>query len=574
MIVVTTDAVYTDLSSTFAVDLYKEWTDLLVQQFEISDDKSSASDVVNFPKVKSGPATFIGQTNEKAHSFHSIPYAEPPTGNLRFKPPVKKVWEKNEIFNASEPNFIQCYQLRTPKGHYSEDCLVVNVHVPRSINADQLESGNFKEKLPVMVFIHGGAYFVGSSTGRTYDGRFLCSATNTVVVTMNYRLASFGFLYYVNDDVSYTGNQAIKDQQLALKWVHENIGNFGGDKSQVTLLGESAGSQSVMFHMVSPVSEPYFNRAIMQSNPAVYKYLNPGEAQTRGENFIGTLNCSAYENTTDCLKNVSPIELIRKTSEFSIELAKRGYVLEALETFRPTIDQAEFTKNPLMLFREGNWQTYKELIIGSNVDEFVLLTERVLRKGVDFELFKRLNKLLVGARIEPYMTLEYSKLVPANAGDDFNYIHVVSREVRDLYFTCSTRALARFAASTTDVGSYLYVYEHNACPNVTSQNRFCAHTCHGCEIPFEFGTLEFAGRREDESDALIITMFGEYWKNFAYFGAPHAESFTKWPVYYKSVNNPSHDWANLRIISPQSRLDYQFNEDFCDFWDATGIYNG
>ena len=84
MIVVTTDAVYTDLSSTFAVDLYKEWTDLLVQQFEISDDKSSASDVVNFPKVKSGPATFIGQTNEKAHSFHSIPYAEPPTGNLRY----------------------------------------------------------------------------------------------------------------------------------------------------------------------------------------------------------------------------------------------------------------------------------------------------------------------------------------------------------------------------------------------------------------------------------------------------------------------------------------------------------
>jgi len=75
-IAVATDAVYTDLSSTFAVDLYKEWTDLLVQQFEVSDDKSSASDVVNFPKVISGPVTFIGQTNDKAHSFHSIPYAE------------------------------------------------------------------------------------------------------------------------------------------------------------------------------------------------------------------------------------------------------------------------------------------------------------------------------------------------------------------------------------------------------------------------------------------------------------------------------------------------------------------
>ena len=83
-IAVATGAVYTDLSLTFAEDLYKEWTDLLVQQFEISDDKSSASDVVNFPKVNSGPATFIGQTNDKAHSFHSIPYAEPPIGNLRF----------------------------------------------------------------------------------------------------------------------------------------------------------------------------------------------------------------------------------------------------------------------------------------------------------------------------------------------------------------------------------------------------------------------------------------------------------------------------------------------------------
>ncbi|EDO25969.1 predicted protein, partial [Nematostella vectensis] len=135
----------------------------------------------------------------------------------------------------------------------SEDCLFLNVFRPAGTKATK--------DLPVMVFIHGGGYYRGS--GDVYDGTPLAAYNDVIVVTMNYRLGLLGFLHVAGTDV--TGNYAMYDQILALKWVQQHIGCFGGDPSQVTLFGQSAGGASVLLLTLSPLSKGLFKRAILES---------------------------------------------------------------------------------------------------------------------------------------------------------------------------------------------------------------------------------------------------------------------------------------------------------------------
>lgn len=549
--------------------LYRGFADALTSSQQEGSADASSRIVYDYPLVHTQTASFLGQTNENAHSFFAIPYAEPPVGDLRFMDPKPYAYN-GQFFNVFEEDYVQCPQLESPKGKYSEDCLVMNIHVPKTVDPQQMGSGQVDQLLPVMVFIHGGAFFMGSGTGKPYDGRFLSESTNSIVVSFNYRLGALGFLAYEDENVSYGGNQAIKDQQMAMKFVHDNIKFFGGNPDKVTLFGESAGAQSVMFHLVSPVSEPYFQQAMMQSNPAIYKYQSLGDAKSRGADFARALNCSAqYDSYSECLKNMPYIDIVRSTSEFSIGLAKQGLVLDAIEPFRPVLDGHEFARQPFELFEDGTWQREKKVVVGSNQDEFVLLTKMVFIGTLDEELYKKATQLLVGAEMAPLVTAEYSKLLPQVVRPGYDYTPILSQQVRDLYFTCSIRRLARFISDTTPHADspHLYLYEHNACPDSSSSKRVCAHTCHGCELPFEFNTMEFAGRVTDGSDDVISSIFSDYWKSFVEKGVPQSDRYSQWPAYKQDKN-----WENIRILAPQTQVDDHYNEDFCDFWDATGVY--
>ncbi|XP_018536670.2 cholinesterase [Lates calcarifer] len=143
-----------------------------------------------------------------------------------------------------------------PNTLVSEDCLYLNVWTP---TVDKTNP-----PLPVMVWIYGGGFTGGTASLDLYDGRFLTQTENVIVVSMNYRIGAFGFLS-LPDNKNVPGNAGLKDQQLALKWVSKNIAAFGGDPSQVTIFGESAGSGSVGFQVLSPGSQEYFQRAIMES---------------------------------------------------------------------------------------------------------------------------------------------------------------------------------------------------------------------------------------------------------------------------------------------------------------------
>uniref|UniRef100_A0A3Q2QQF8 Si:ch73-89b15.3 n=1 Tax=Fundulus heteroclitus TaxID=8078 RepID=A0A3Q2QQF8_FUNHE len=171
-----------------------------------------------------GPVVFTkngrikGVTVEKAHIFYGVPYADPPVGAYRWKPP-RPVSPWSGVYDASFPRAV------------SEDCLYLNIFVPLSLNF----TSPLLRPLPVMVWIHGGDFIAGSASKPMYDGRFISNFTHTVVVNLEYRLGAFGFLVSGKDPLSTaTGNYGILDQQAALFWVQQNIATFGGDPSKAS----------------------------------------------------------------------------------------------------------------------------------------------------------------------------------------------------------------------------------------------------------------------------------------------------------------------------------------------------
>ncbi len=198
-------------------------------------------------------------------SWLSIPYAVAPIGQNRFKRPIPvKNWT-GIIDGTKLPN--TCMQNSPPSSlasQMSEDCLYLNVFV----RSDKL-TNKMNSLSPVLIFIHGGDFTAGSSSESLYDPSTIVAMSGIIVVTINYRLDAFGFLRLEGSDA--TGNQAIHDQNLALAWVHDNAVTFGGDPNKVTINGESAGADSVGYHLLYPESWPYFRNAILQSGGPLYK---------------------------------------------------------------------------------------------------------------------------------------------------------------------------------------------------------------------------------------------------------------------------------------------------------------
>ena len=195
----------------------------------------------------------------------SIPYAQPPINQNRFKRPVPANAWSDIHDGTSWPK--RCMQTDSggagalPK---SEDCLYLNVFV----RSDSFYNRN-ASLTPILVYIHGGGFTVGSSTNDKFEASTLVAMSGVIVVTLNYRVDVLGFLHLAGTDA--TGNQGILDQNLALKWVYDNAHTFGGDKTRITLMGESAGSWSVGYHLFYPSSWPYFRNAILESGAPTYK---------------------------------------------------------------------------------------------------------------------------------------------------------------------------------------------------------------------------------------------------------------------------------------------------------------
>ena len=241
--------------------------------------------------------------NREVSVFLGIPYALPPIDSFRFKKPVL-IPESNDRLEANRwPN--PCLQkdnhLQLINHNFSEDCLYLNIWSP-AINSSDLK--------PVIVHIHTGAFLFGSASESTYNGKVLSALGDVVVVTFNYRLNLYGFLYTETENV--TTNAGIYDQVLALEWVSAHIKHFGGDTKRITLLGQSTGAFSVGLHILSPITNNLFNSAIMLSGaPLQQTWLSEPEiAKQFWIKFSKEVNCLKNENliTGDVLQCLTQLQ--------------------------------------------------------------------------------------------------------------------------------------------------------------------------------------------------------------------------------------------------------------------------
>lgn len=441
-----------------------------------------------------------GEIDGGTRRFFGIPFARPPVGDLRWRPPQPPLpWE-----GVLEANLMSlpCAQQAATLWALSEneDCLYLNVWTPDPAPG---------KPLPVMMWIHGGGNGNGSTAdeiplgvgGLFYNGRALAETRDVVVVTTNYRLNIFGFLSHpalAEEDAKYpySGNQALLDQRAAFEWVRDNIAAFGGDPTNVTIFGESAGSFNVCYHVASPLSRGLFHRAISESGGCTTRQMTLEEAQQRTDSLIEAVGCGDAEDSLACLRGL-PVSVL----------------LENSAGFDPIVDGGFLPDQPRTLYGNGDFAKVP-YILGSNSDEGTLFL--ILSPPVETEEeYLAALRARFGDRADAI-----AALYPVEDFDNPN--DALARVVGDSGLVCGTYDSARRAAAG---GANVYLYNF-ARPVLTDVLPFLRAT-HGAEIAFVFGSAE-APTPDDE--AIAISMQG-YWTRFARTGDPNGEGALEWPLY-------------------------------------------
>jgi para-nitrobenzyl esterase len=458
-----------------------------------------------------------GQTRE----YLGIPYAKPPIDGLRFAPPQPaEAWDGTRDASAFGPSCPQGTSTVAIPGAQSEDCLTLNVFRP---NTDDTEA----TALPVMVYIHGGAFVTGGSS-QTH-AELLADNGSLVVVTINYRLGPFGFIALPALDRERanapSGSDGIRDQQLALEWVHDNIAAFGGDPNDVTVFGESAGSMSACIHMVSPASSSLRQRVIMESGTCLSGGM---AAKTQADGYalsqalVSDL-CGDADDVLGCLRGLPSDQLVGWGANNDIFGAGWG----------PTIEGDVLPDKPEVLL--ANASALPPFIIGVNKNEwqFFQLTGRdPILTSID-DLHNTLETLFGDHASE--VEAQY----PVDDDDDADKAYVDL--MTDIRFRCPTRRLLRLAAGVGASGR-VYSFEQGV-------------AYHSAELSYVFGD---AVRQAFAPDPLQDTI-QDYWSAFARSGSPSAPDAPDWPVFDSQTS------AYLTLSDPPCvTSDFGAN---CDFWD-------
>ena len=358
-----------------------------------------------------------------------------------------------------------------------------------------------------------------------YDGAYLSSMEDVVVVSFNYRVGALGFLAGIH---GLEGNYGLKDQQLAFQWVRDNIGSFGGDPNQVTLFGESAGAMSVGLHLLSvPSSNGLFHGGIMQSNPFGIPYKTTAEAAGEAEMLETLLGCKGDE--IDCLRKVDAGLIVSAQSNSAIQmLSLLGLHMAGFLVWAPVIDSAFLMEDPTVSAEAGGLTV--PAILGTTHDEGVLFVKEIAGAfggHISAAEYTSILSLIFGSD----NTDDIIALYGINPDGDNS--ELLSLIITDYLFGCANRFVAARAASD------LYVYEFNETsinvwPNIAECD---GKACHGDDLPFTFHTDAQLGIQfTNEQERLSNEMMG-YWGAFATWLNPNIADLPSWPAFIPSNMN-------------------------------------
>ena len=470
--------------------------------------------------IRGAPAA--GDTDVVA--FQGVPYAAPPVGGLRWKPPRPVVaWDG--VRDATAPGPI-CMQtgpawVRAPTAGeddpQSEDCLSLNVWAPRAAGGP----------LPVMVWVHGGGFFNGAGSLPIYDGARL-AAHGVVVVTLNYRLNVFGFFAHpalsAESPHGAAGNYGLLDVVAALEWVRDNVAAFGGDPQRVTLFGESAGGGAVTSMLLVPQAEGLFHRAISQSTWVYGWDRELEEAEAQGVRIAEALGASG--DTALAMLRAAAAEEVQAAAD-----ARPGNLLERTGyVWAPNVDGHVVPSDPLGLYDAGR-QHDVPLVTGMNTDEGASIA---LRSGVeDAETFEaHVRTVYPGAADE--LLAHYGVTTPETARAQ------IARLVHDLYFAGPVRVQA---AAHAQVSSPVWLYRFSRVPP-TALGAAVDAAYHGAELVYVFGTMAAGpgppGARLHPmarhggwtaADRRLSAAMMAWWTQFAATGNPNRGDLPAWPAF-------------------------------------------
>jgi len=462
------------------------------------------------PRVKTASGVVEGKKDGKATAFLGIPYAAPPVGNLRWKPPAPAAqWtgvRKATGFGAHclQGNIYGDMTFRDSGG--SEDCLTLNVWVPTKTAPEA--------KLPVMVWIYGGGFVAGGTSETRQDGSNLVRQ-GVIVVSMNYRLGIFGF--FVHPELAKesahnaAGNYGLLDQTLALQWVHDNIAAFGGDPSNVTIFGESAGSFSVSAQMASPLAKGLFQKAIGESGGAFFSSgMSFDPLSVREEKDAKAATTKLGVSTLAELRAVSAHKLLEI-------FGKPGP--DAFD-FGPDVDGYFLPESAPAIFAAGK-QNDVSLLAGWNRDEgsfdVVSNPQKPTAKNMKADAQKDF-----GSAAEQFL-----KLYPTDTPE--HVLRSAQDFAGDKFIAFSTWAWLEAAAKTGKQPVYRYRFDLGP-PSDPKGPQMGAY--HSAEIEYVFGQLDSkAGVTWTPETRALSAQMQKYWANFARSGDPNGPGLPKWPVY-------------------------------------------
>ncbi|CAI5439902.1 unnamed protein product [Caenorhabditis angaria] len=502
----------------------------------------------NVVRTSLGAIRGVGEEFQKTKvtAYLGVPFAKPPVGERRFKvAEMIEKWSGELEANKMAPT---CFLTRdtafpqfpgaemwNPPANITEDCLHLNIWVPEHHDGT------------VMVWIYGGGFFSGTPSLDLYNGKVLAAKENTIVVNINYRLGAFGFLYF-GDDSPIAGNMGLMDQQLAMRWVYEHIGAFGGDRDRITLFGESAGSASATAHLFAPGSHKYFRYIIAKSGSIINSWASakPSTMLDLSMNLAKRVNCSSssMEKMMKCLRNVDA-HIIQEVGDnltngppmtFAFVPVSSDVNFFQGDLFQK-IAERDFKKDVDIIFGsvkdEGTyWLPYymadrgfafNHTITAEDPHNRALITRNHYRESMRaFSPYFANSELVYNAFMNTYEHVSKSIHEKERLRDG------VARFLGDLFFTCSLIDFADLMADNVNGQVYMYYFTYRSSANPWPK---WMGVMHGYEIEYAFGQpfhrpalyqQEYL-REEEQLSTIVMDLWGQF--------AEGGKMDSHWPLY-------------------------------------------
>jgi para-nitrobenzyl esterase len=524
-------------------------------------------------RVESGALTGVESADGEVRAFLGVPYAAPPIGDLRWRPPQPApAWEglrQATRFATDAPQsrlpIDSIYAAIQADVATSEDCLHLNVWT----GGEQA----FADR-PVMVWLHPGAYQFGSGSSPLYDGTALARAGVTLV-TVNHRLNRFGFLAHpwLSDESGHgaSGNYGLMDVVAALEWVQRNIGQFSGDRDNVTVFGASAGGNSVHNLRAMPSARGLFHRAIAQSAPGVGPVLD-GFGHALGPSTLAAGEQAGRE-LSDAL-GVSSLTELRRVPAAEIEavllpravgdwrfkiLPGAQVSTHVFDSGYPVIDGHVLPRSPIDVYRAGD-QIDVPVMIGNTSNESAPLP--YLSTVTEYRRFLA----------EEFGSFAQEAFALYPAADDVEVERVSATLDADRTFVWSNWTAAHVQQQTGSAPVWHYWFDRAAAVPETFVEKDYAGAFHLAEIPYIFGTLDSsprAGWAWSSGDRELARQISAAWVNFARTGDPNGDGVPRWPVF--DPHEPSTlVWdVQARVADPLDHARMEFLDRFNAVWDGT-----